>query len=289
MKIRFLPDEYASLGLQIEDPAKVIGRNFPDFMIIGPQRTGTTWLSEMLRRHPNVHVSIPKEPHYFNNLIRKVLYKDVTSDFIWYLSLFDVTWTRRKRTLKAFLRGKTRDLGIVRGEATASTAVILTPELIRFIYKINPKIKIIYGLRNPVDRVWSHLKHVMVTQGGKKLEEISLDDMLTFCARDYIQSCGQNSKTIEKWLSVIPKQQFYCMLYQDMALNSERVLREVCHFLGIGAPSKELQDKLVRAGKINASEETDMPPVLRADLEAFFADEIAWIKTQGFKSFRSTE
>lgn len=37
----------------------------PTFFIIGAPKCGTTALSEYLREHPNVFVSIPKEPHYF--------------------------------------------------------------------------------------------------------------------------------------------------------------------------------------------------------------------------------
>ena len=29
-------------------------RNFPDFLIVGPQRTGTTWLFYNLRGHPEI-------------------------------------------------------------------------------------------------------------------------------------------------------------------------------------------------------------------------------------------
>ena len=33
---------------------------FPDFMIVGPQRTGTSWLYVKLRFHPGIQLSRPK-------------------------------------------------------------------------------------------------------------------------------------------------------------------------------------------------------------------------------------
>ena len=37
----------------------------PTFLIVGGARCGTTGLVEGLRRHPNVFITDPKEPHYF--------------------------------------------------------------------------------------------------------------------------------------------------------------------------------------------------------------------------------
>jgi len=42
--------------------------NFPDFLIAGPQRTGSTWLCTHLSRHPEIFVAGPRELYYFNRL-----------------------------------------------------------------------------------------------------------------------------------------------------------------------------------------------------------------------------
>lgn len=41
---------------------------FPDFLIIGPQRTGTSWLAENLRSHPQIFFTRPKELFFFDLL-----------------------------------------------------------------------------------------------------------------------------------------------------------------------------------------------------------------------------
>src|SRR5688572_26171231 len=38
----------------------------PNFLVIGAQKSGTTWLAEMLRQHPDVYTSPKKELHYFD-------------------------------------------------------------------------------------------------------------------------------------------------------------------------------------------------------------------------------
>jgi hypothetical protein len=40
----------------------------PDFLIIGAQRAGTTWVYRLLRRHPALWLPSVKELHYFDQL-----------------------------------------------------------------------------------------------------------------------------------------------------------------------------------------------------------------------------
>ena len=40
----------------------------PDFLVIGAQRAGTTWLHRVLRQHPSLWLAPVKELHYFDKL-----------------------------------------------------------------------------------------------------------------------------------------------------------------------------------------------------------------------------
>src|SRR3984957_2732032 len=44
---------------------------FPDFLCIGAQKAGTTWLHKMLGQHPGAWLPPIKEIHYFDRLYRK--------------------------------------------------------------------------------------------------------------------------------------------------------------------------------------------------------------------------
>ena len=55
----------------------------PTFICIGAQKTGTTWLHKMLKKHPDVWIpKRPKEIHFFN---REILRKPLS----WYEGLFE--------------------------------------------------------------------------------------------------------------------------------------------------------------------------------------------------------
>jgi len=69
MKIRVTPQEknkfkHVSFATNKKD---LLG-NFPDFLVVGPQRTGTSWLAENLTFHPELGIAIPKEIYYFHRL-----------------------------------------------------------------------------------------------------------------------------------------------------------------------------------------------------------------------------
>ena len=40
----------------------------PDFIGIGANKSGTTWVADMLQQHPEICLSEPKEVRYFNKV-----------------------------------------------------------------------------------------------------------------------------------------------------------------------------------------------------------------------------
>jgi len=110
----------------------VTGRG-PTFLGIGAQKSGTTWLHEMLRLHPDVGMPEQKELHF------------------WDREPTDAAAIAHYRSVFASLRGNAR------GEITPSYA-ILPPERIALIHRELPGIRLLYILRNPVERAWSQAR-----------------------------------------------------------------------------------------------------------------------------------
>ena len=108
---------------------KEIRNHFPDFLGIGAQKAGTTWLYENLRRHPQMYLPNTKEIHYFDWYFYKSIH--------WYCKHFMAV---EKNKLK--------------GEITPCYST-LSENKIKLIHKINPQLKIILILRNPIERAWS--------------------------------------------------------------------------------------------------------------------------------------
>jgi len=107
----------------------------PNFFIVGAPKCGTTALSEYLRSHPAVFISIPKEPSFFCFDLSGIQY---VSDLNDYERLFS---------------GVTPSHTAI-GEA--SPAYLLSECAIEEIFKYNKDSRIIVMLRNPADMLPSY-------------------------------------------------------------------------------------------------------------------------------------
>ncbi|MFO7568735.1 MAG: sulfotransferase, partial [Smithellaceae bacterium] len=103
----------------------------PNLFIIGMPKCGTTALAAYLQKHPDVLMSVPKEPHYFD-----AYYEDMSFE----------EYTRKNYSN---FRGEK-----IIGEATP--VYLLVPWALDRLAKHCPDAKYIALLRNPVDRAYSH-------------------------------------------------------------------------------------------------------------------------------------
>ena len=104
----------------------------PDFLGIGTQKGGTTSLHQWLSHHPQVYLPECKEVHYFD-----LNYNESQN---WYKRHFE----NAKRSQKC-------------GEITPF--YLFHPSSAKRIKQTIPEIKLIVLLRDPVERVISHLRH----------------------------------------------------------------------------------------------------------------------------------
>jgi len=103
-----------------------------NLFICGFQKCGSTWLNEILKQHPNVLVPNQKEIHFFDIHYAKG---------IEFYSQFFMNYSIQK---------------IIVDNTTSYARDPLAPKR---IYNYNPKSKIVFLIRNPIDRAFSHYWH----------------------------------------------------------------------------------------------------------------------------------
>jgi len=106
----------------------------PNALIVGAIKSGTTTLAELLRQHPEVFVSRPKELHFFSHE------ENFAKGLTWYESHFEGA-----EQCKAIL------------EATPNYSATRTyPQALERIAEDLPDVRLVYIVRHPVERVLSH-------------------------------------------------------------------------------------------------------------------------------------
>lgn len=231
----------------------------PDFIIIGSQKCGTTFLYDELATHADVAPAITKEIHFF-----------------------DFNYARGEAWYRAcFARARGQAQGRITGEA--SPYYIFHPLVAQRIKQVAPQTKLIALLRNPVSRAYSHYQHEL-RLGFEKLpfeqalereparlrgeaERMQADERyLSFNHAHYgYQTRGIYADQLERWRALFPSEQLLILpsdqLYRDTAATMARVL----DFLGLPAwaPSKGFQKKTSRYPQ--------MPAATRERLAELFA------------------
>ncbi len=246
--------------------------HFPDFMIIGPQRTGTTWLYENLNQHPQIFLSNPKEIFYFNILDKPDNPRYKSNDLAWYLNFFyDTPEQYSHKNISALTNFGERYKPKIRGEATASYAA-MDRHLIKEIVIFNPNIKIILMIRNPVARAWSHAKYFFMNQSTKTFAEYSETEFKDFFNMKYQIACGRFTEIIKNWSSLLKEENLFVGSFYDIGKFPDRLLLRVFNFLGVRSNPKYIRPSARE--RINSTEKFEIPEKYRKMLEERFRDEL---------------
>jgi len=262
---------------QVGDPA------CPDFLVIGAQRAATTWLHEILRMQSKCWVPPLKELHFFDLLYeRRAFVEDRPNPkkIPYWLRRYGAL--RRRAFLRTLLQSENRGLdlwfvwryyflplgrlqryrnlfrpaaerGRLSGEVTPAYA-ILPVEVIEDVYRLNPGMKMIYILRDPIERAWSHAVKDLCRNVGRCVEEIPMDQFIEFVRAPECVQRSDYLSCLERWESVFPKQQFFIESFDRIGSDPEGFLEDTFAFLGVdparASRMKGLQEKRnVAAGK----------------------------------------
>ena len=178
----------------------------PDFLGIGAQKAGTTWLWENLRRHPEIFLPDKKELHYFDNK-------------------FD-------QSLRYYTHRFVEARGRIKGEITPAYG-ILPRERIGFIRAIMPRARLIFLMRDPVERAWSQAVMDLVVRSGRALGEVSESEFLAFLESERSVSRGFYCRILDNWLGSFPSEQLYVGFFEDIRERPKELMSELFAHLGV--------------------------------------------------------
>lgn len=209
-------------------------KNDPNFLCIGAPKAATTWLHERLMRHNEVFLPEDKELHFFDDPYLPEGGEIDKKQGFGYYKPFDMNSKIHWRWYRFQFRFSGNK---VKGDITPTYARI-SEDKIKLIAEKIPGIKIIYILRNPIERAWSGASYFMHRWHGRGMAELDGEDSLI----DWVMEPeridhGHYMQKIELWEKHIPSNNIKYILYDDICTNPGLVLAEICDFLCI---SKEM-------------------------------------------------
>jgi hypothetical protein len=117
----------------------------------------------------------------------------------------------------------------VTGDITPSYS-ILDHEDIAHVARLLPNAKIIFLIRNPVERAWSQL---IYEYGAAAIEKKTLDQIkLLLKASDSLLR-GNYARTLRHWKEHFPQKQIFLGYFEDIKHNPEHLLRRIIEFIGV--------------------------------------------------------
>lgn len=272
-------------GTGVKEPISLRPIVGPDFVCIGMQKSGTQWLFDQMNARRDVWMPPIKEFDFFIKggmtwASRKILtqgrgslpiwqhsdnenrhdlfleqfstYDMTTSDIDWYRGLFD-------------LKGEQKS-----GDISPNYCKMQQHDIAYFA-KCLPTTRIIFLLRNPVDRIWSAL--CMYARRNKITAEQLSDwgEILKFYNHRFsIKDVSFPSKLWNKWSGEIPKDRIRYWFFDDIVERPQVVLDEICEYLQIEPGPGKLP------ANFNEKEDyikVNMPSEIRIRLTEFFTEE----------------
>jgi len=173
----------------------------PDFLVVGPPRTGTTWLHNLLSTHPSVFLPTGKQVHFFD--------KHFDKGSNWYKQHY-----------------QNASPGTIKGEINPD--YISSGQTLRRIHHTLPDVKLIMIYRDPTERAFSHFK---LRRRNNKGEDKSFSD--SFARDPYLQKNSLYAHHLISILRHFDSRQILILDFDAMVQKPKEMLTELAAFIGV--------------------------------------------------------
>ena len=215
-----------------------------NFLCIGAQKCGTSWLHEILSDHPKLSFPGGKELHFWNGAGNLDVEK--------YLGLF----------------GSEEH---VHGDMTPAYA-FLSPDRIGTIHAVLPHLRLIYLIRDPRDRAWSSAR--MALQRAELAPDEGSDQWFIdhFTSRGSLAR-GDYETCIRNWSRIFSPDQLLVLRYELIQRDPVGLANQVLQHLGLEPFFTDNHLPSLKR-RVFEGDGIHLPPRLRAFLGELYAARI---------------
>jgi len=173
----------------------------PNFLFIGPDKSGSTWLYRALREHRQAYLPRAKEIFFFDRFYDR--------GWSWY---------------ESFFKGASEDRNVL-GEI--SHDYLFSPIACERIARELPSVKLMVCLRNPEQRAFSSYLY-MIKQGRVNSDfDTALKEV-----KELVEH-GRYAKYLGSYLEAFGRDRIHISIFDDLVADPQRFFDNVCDFLEI--------------------------------------------------------
>ena len=220
---------------------------------LGATKAGSGWLYRFLQSHPECHIRSLKELHFFDTLefgLTRTRLRKIRDNLgrLQDKPTADVDSARMARDFAEWLpvaesRDQTAYLGfLANGRGGRSVVADITPayslvsvETLRMMEKVVPDTRFVFFMRDPVARLWSHIRMLArrAVRGGVEARQAAAEHLrVALAGQDpTVTDRGAYDVILSRLKAAIPVDRLHVDFFEDIvpAGKTDRL----CAFLGI--------------------------------------------------------
>jgi Sulfotransferase domain len=185
----------------------------PNFLYVGPDKAGSSWVHEMLLKHPDVYLTPAKDLYFFDRYYGRGL--------PWYAAQFEAA----------------RDQKIV-GEVCQD--YLFHPEAAARIHSTLGPVRIMVSLRDPVERAWSSYLYMRKHGIGPDTFGEALQ------TRPELLEHGRYATGLDRFLQLFPRELVHVAIFDDLVADPQSFMDGITGFLEIEPMSLAEKDLAAR-------------------------------------------
>jgi hypothetical protein len=257
----------------------------PDFCCIGAQKSGTGWLYEQLRSHPDFWMPPVKELHYFDRFWRsprkaggnKGRVDRARQDArdqrdLDFLAAMESLFARPETDLQGYARLFAPKGSLISGDITPGYST-LPEEVVERIANHFPELKVVFLARDPVERAWSHLS-MWVRHGRIPAFDVNnIEEVTRNLSQPEVVMRSHPSKIVARWRRHVTADRMRVYFFDDLKRDPAELRGSLIQFLG-GDPSTSSGALAVDHNTKAKQDRLELTDKMRAHVAAFFAEEL---------------
>ncbi len=252
----------------------------PDFLCVGAQKGGTTWLTHQLMLHKDFWMPPLKEVNYFNQMCRSrhperaarsnLRLRDERDRH--FLEAMESLCAQQHIDLDRYAQLFAPKGSLLSGDVSPAYCIV-PEEIIAQIVNRFPELKVIFIARDPVERAWSDLSMAVRYGGMQSFDTNNGDEVLRRLLHPDIVMRSFQSAIVARWQRHVSPERFRLYFFDDLQSDPAEMRRSIIRFLGADLEKSDGGSRAVQ--KINKTEKKlPLTESVRSQVAFFFEREL---------------